>query len=448
MTPLIVLSIPSGAPRAASANATDRNQSSAACGLRLQRFDSFDDAAQLREAWDALVERVGGDLFSTFDWCAIWWKHFGRGRRLELHAAWSGSDLVAVLPMFRETIGWGPVGLRVVRVVGCDHCVTTCNVAIEAQWTEQTAQLLVEAIESGGPWDLLQFGELPGYAENASMLVEALRKCPQVGKVLFDDNAYPHNVFDVPGDYDAFLAGLSTKERRNVRRDERQLQQKDGAAQLEPRDDEIRRAFDDLVAQHQGQWTARGRLGHFGDWLGVEDFHRETASSLAARGRLALVEVRAEGRLLASEYAGRFGRRVHWIIGGRSAEVSSRIGFCALLRSAIRDGATLIDALPGSYDYKRRLGARTLGVKTITVRPRGGRGRLRLAIVRGGTRLLSLAYHRLWFWHLAPWLRMKFPRLRLPMLRAGLWRRFLRARFLVAGRHDSTAESASSGDDQ
>ena len=156
--------VPSGARLAASANANNENRSSAVCGVRLRRFDSFDDAAPLCGAWDALVERVGGDLFATFDWCAIWWKHFGHGRRLELFTAWCGDDLVAVLPMFRETIRWGPIGLRVVRVVGCDHGVTTCNLAIEPQWAEATARLLVEALEFGGPWDLLHIGELPGYA--------------------------------------------------------------------------------------------------------------------------------------------------------------------------------------------------------------------------------------------------------------------------------------------
>ena len=107
-----------------------------------------------------------------------------------------------------------------------------------------------------------------------------------------------------------------------------------------------------------------------------------------------------------------------------------------------------MDALPGTYDYKRRLGAKTLGVKTITVRPRGRRGGLRLALVRGITQLFSLAYHRVWFWHFAPWLRMRFPKVRLAIMRAGLWERFLRARFLVAGRHDSTAESVTSVEEQ
>lgn len=426
----------------------NRTPSSTTAEVRFQRHDSFADAEPQREEWDALVERVGGDLFTTFDWCSIWWKHFGHGRRLELHTARHGDDLVAVLPFFRETIRWGPVGLRVVRVVGCDHGVTTCNVAIEPQWIEPTARLLLEALESGGSWDLLHIGELPGYAENAPLLAEALRKCPQTGDVIFGENEYPQNVFDVPGDYESYLAGLSTKERRNVRRDERQLEQADGAVRLKPNgENELRCAFDDLIALHRTQWAARGRLGHFGDWPGVEEFHRDVAKALSARRRLAFVEVRAEGRVLASEYAGRFGRRLHWIIGGRSEEVTSRIGFCALVRNAIRDGATVIDALPGSYDYKRRLGAKTLGVKTMTVRPRSGRGRMRIALVRGTTRLVSLAYHRLWYWHLAPWLRTRFPRRRLPLLRSGLWERFLRARFLVPARHDSTAESAPSGED-
>ncbi len=411
--------------------------------VSLRRHDSFESAEAWREEWDGLVERAGGDLFTSFDWCALWWRHFGHGRRLELQTAWRGDELVGVLPLFRETIRWGPIGLRVVRVIGCDHGVTTCNVAINPHCIESTTHRLMESLADYGRWDLIHLGELPGYAENTSSLAEALRGCPQVGEVLFCENEYPHNVFEVPPDYDSFLAGLSTKERRNVRRDERQLGQRPGAMANELHDHAgLHRAFDDLIALHRSQWTARGRLGHFADWPDVERFHRAVADSLLTHKRLAFVEIRAEGRVIASEYAGRFGRRVHWIIGGRDKEATSRIGFCSLMHNAIRDGDALIDALPGSYEYKRRLGAKTLEVKTITVLPEGNRGRWRLALVKTMTQLMSLAYHRVWFWHFAPWLRSKFPGLRLPLLQAGLWRRFVRARFLVAGRHDSVAEPA------
>ena len=71
-------------------------------GLQVTCYRSFEEIQFLREEWDRLVESVGGDVFSSFDWCEVWWKHFGHGRWLELYVATFGDELVAVLPLFRE----------------------------------------------------------------------------------------------------------------------------------------------------------------------------------------------------------------------------------------------------------------------------------------------------------------------------------------------------------
>ena len=102
--------------------------------LKLSIYASFDQVRHLQQSWDGLVEELGGDIFITYDWCAIWWRYFGYGRQLEIHVATAHDELVGVFPLFRETIRWGPLFLRVVRVVACDHCPGTCSVAIRPHW--------------------------------------------------------------------------------------------------------------------------------------------------------------------------------------------------------------------------------------------------------------------------------------------------------------------------
>lgn len=404
-------------------------------GIQFRRIDSFEEAHALSDRWDALAGRVGADVFNTFDWCAVWWRHFGRGRKLAIHVAFCADRLIAVWPTFRETIWWGPIGLRVVRIVGCDHGVTTCNVLNEPEFVEIVAPAMMDAIEEEGSWDLVHFGELPGYAENIGDLGAALRLSRHACEVIVDDDAYPQAVFDVPVDYEAYLAGLSLKERRNVRRDERELQKFGAEATVPQSKEALRDAFDELINLHGRHWRGRGRFGHFSDVPGVEWFHRDVAERCLSNGRLAMVEVKNESGVLTSEYALRFNRRLHWIIGGRAEDVTSRVGFAALMRMAIADGMELIDALPGAYDYKRRLGARSLSVKMIWVLPREGRGAIRRAIARAIVRAVSLAYHRVWFWHLAPWFMIRMPHLASMVMTPGLWERFSRSRFLAVGRN-------------
>lgn len=404
-------------------------------GLQIRCYRSFEEMQFLRQEWDRLVENIGGDLFSSFDWCAVWWKHFGHDRRLELYVATVGDELVAVLPLFRETIRWGPLALRMIRIVGCDHLTTTCNVTIHPKWLEPVAKTLMLELDRNGVWDMIHFGELPGYSRSAKALAEVLHQCKQVGRVVFNDNAYPNMLFDLPDTFEKYLEKLSRKERRNVRRDERKLEKRTLVMRRQIVDkSQLHVAFSELINMHQQHWLERGRLGHFGEWPNAEQFHRELAEVLLDRDRLLFVEVLANGQLQAAEYGVKFGHRVHWITGCRCRETTSRIGFCALVRSALAIGSTQIDALPGYYDYKQRLGAKVLGVKTITVFSPRATSRLCAQLFRATTWLIALVYHRIWFWHLAPWLRTKLPNLRIPWLNVGLWQRFIRARFLVAAK--------------
>ncbi|HUW19285.1 MAG TPA: GNAT family N-acetyltransferase [Sedimentisphaerales bacterium] len=406
--------------------------------LRMVCYQSFEEAEFLRERWDALVERLDGDLYSSFDWCATWWKHFGRGRQLAIYVATVHDELAAVLPLFRETIRWGPLSLKVVRIVGCDHLTTTCNVAVGPEWVVQVAEGLMTELCHDGKWDLIHMGSLPGYSQCTKALADAIRCCRQAGKVVFGDNDYPHMVFELPGSFEEFVESLSTKERRNVRRDERQLESVGAVRQHQPASVcDVEQALDRLSKLHTAYWVGRGRLGHFHEWPGVEAFHRDVAERLFRRGRLALVEVSVDGETVASEYGGWFGPRMHWVIGARGRDLTSRIGFCALVRAVLASGRRQIESTPGYYDYKRRLGAKVLGVQSIWVFSHGVMSRARARIFWAVTWVIGQAYHRVWFWHLAPWLRRKFPGLWLPWLRAGLWPRFLRANFLIAARRRS-----------
>ena len=404
-------------------------------------YRSFEQVKSLSAEWDALVQRLDGDMFSSFDWCATWWKYFGQKRQLEIYVATAGDEMVAVLPLFRERICWGPFSLRVVRIVGCDHLTTTCNITVDLKWVKPTTEVLMAQLSRGGTWDLICFGELAGYSRHAKVFAEAFRCSEHAGRVILGENDYPHMVFDLPLTFEEFLASLSPKERRNVRRDERRWYRGSVDYQQPENPQEVDEAFDLLIRLHTENWVDRGRLGHFRDWPGIEHFYREVSKHLLRQNRLMLIGVQANEEPVVMEYGVRFGRRLSWIIGGRRQNVTGRIGFCAIVRWALVAGATQIDALPGYYDYKRRLGARVLTTKNIRVMPPRISSLVRILVFKSATWLIDLVYHRAWFWHFAPWLRRKFPKIRISWLWAGLSPRFIHTRFLVAPKRRHTVSS-------
>lgn len=408
--------------------------------LTWTKYDSFEPLREMRLEWDSFVENIGGDIFTSFDWCELWWKHFGSDRRLEVQIAKRGGEIAAIFPLFRESMGAGPFKLRLIRLVGCDHCVTTCGPAVSPDCLDDAIRGLIDQL-SCETWDVLHFGEMPGYAAYASHMERAFRGNAAVRVFRFGDNDYPHMVFDLPSDMNAYLASLSVKERRNVRKDLRDLEQ-GGRGFSMANASSIDSAFDELELWHGTQWAAKGRLGHFGDWPGVDRFHREFAGRCKKNNRLFFLRAMDSAGFLASEYFFCFGNRMHWLIGARADGVSSRVGFLGLLEHAFAGGIKQIDALPGLYDYKRRLGAQVLGVKNLTVLSSAPCAARTFSLHRTWAMLLSKTYHHAWYWKAAPWLRIRMPHLFGPMLRAGMWRTMIRCRCLVqTSKHSPDGES-------
>lgn len=387
--------------------------------LTVEVHRSFDDLTDIRDEWDALVQSIGGDLFATFDWCDVWWKHYGVRRSLEIHTVRRDGVLIAALPLFRETVRIGPVALRVVRLVGCDHGVTTCQLIMHPGDASAVLDIVLNRIAELGRWDVLSIGPLPGYSDQDLQIVGALRECDGVQSVTVRD-LDPHMLFDLPSDFDAYLKGLSTKERRNVRRDERKLEDRGPITRRCVDDPEqVQEAFTAFITLHQQHWTGKRHLGHFGDWPDAEAFHREMVDRQLQRKRLTLITVHAGDDLVASEYAYHFADRAHWILAARQPRIPGRIGYCALVREAMERGVTCVDGLRGLYEYKRLLGARIERQKMITATRSAALGSLKTAMFRVAARWLDLLYYRLWFCRVAP---------RIGWRPKPLWRIWIRSR--------------------
>lgn len=403
--------------------------------LQVVRYDSFGDLRSLREEWEALAVRTSVDLFCTFDWCEVWWKHFGQGRRLRFYAVRDGETLVAVFPLFWEKMRWFPLSLRVLRLIGADHGITTAGFIIDRKYLNAAGAALAEELARDADWDLVHLGELPGYHSYYERFAASLRRVDW--HVEHEADVYPHMVISLQGSFEDFLQGLSASERSNIRRRERRV--RDGhSVQVDVAvAGEVPEFFEKFVEQHQSQWAGTGKLGHFGDWPGAFAFHQEMAVRQAGLGRLLLMCLKLDDEAIGYHYNYIFNGRAHLLLSSRTGDAKwdaispGRLLNCSLIRSAIDAGAMLIDALGGYYEHKRRLGAEVLKLQSITITRANWTAAMSLRAFVAFTRAVDLVYHRAWYWHLAPAMRKRFPRLIGSWGRQSLSRRFLRSRFLV-----------------
>lgn len=403
--------------------------------ITVERFESFDELLPIRHQWDQFAESVGADLFASFDWCATWWKHYKQGRTPEFFVARSSGRIVACLPLFRETIGYGPWRIHVVRMAGSCDAGTRCDLAIKPEFIDAVFREVTRHLDESGPWDVIHIGDLPGDFAHGRAVAHALQRGCGRARVIYRTGYYPNSIFDIPGSYEDYLKQLSQNERSSIRRTERRLIEKHRATVHKTSVEELDAVFDQFHRQHEAWWAKSGQLGYFRDWPGSLEFHREFSERQARQGRLHLMRLEAGGETIGFHYSHRFGKRIHWFSGSRSADAQwdsyspGRQLHCATVREAVDHGSTQIDGMNGYYDFKKRWGAKYNQLQNITVMSQDVLSRIAVRDFTSASRLHFL-FNRVWFWHLAPWLRKRFPKVRSAWLHRGQTRKFIRTRFM------------------
>jgi len=367
---------------------------------------SFSEVTALAEAWNCLAAEFG-DLFCSFEWCRTWWRHYGDGRSLHIHIFLKGTDLVGVVPMFGETHRIGPVQVRSLRLLGCDHTTTTCSIPIHSRHAEDVISAVVRHV-SAEDWDLLHLGPLPEYFLQSDLISRRLALSPGFRSVTTTYDPRPQVLLGLPSSFDAYLSRLSKRERHSVRKEERRLRRDhgmsfvDGVATFG-----VAPAFREFVEFHQQQWMAQRWPGHFKDWPNARAFHEDVVRALRASGRLVLRFGLSDTRPCCATYGVCFGRRIHWLLAARSLDPRwhfcflGRVAACDLVRTAIAQGVREIDMGVGHYDYKLRLGGALHPVVNI-VAVRGSPDAFAATCL---LRLIALAHdfvgYHLWYQRLA-----------------------------------------------
>jgi CelD/BcsL family acetyltransferase involved in cellulose biosynthesis len=331
--------------------------------VRLEPLESF---ADVQEEWSELA-RQSGNIFATWEWATIWWRHFGEGRPLLARACRSEDGrLVAILPLYL----WSSRPVRVVRFLGhgpADHLGPICDPAD----LSAAARALRRTLAELDTWDVFVGEGLAG-DKHWSELVG--------GRVLGRDGNPVLRAGE--GGWDAYLSSRSANLRQQVRRRERNLER---AHSLSYRlaDDPARLPddLDTLFGLHAARWDAGATPFAGAD----EAFHREFAECALERGWLRFWFLELDGEPCAALYGFRFcGFESFYQSGRDPAWDDSSLGFVLLahaIRAALDDGVRECRFLRGDHPYKYRFADTDPGVETIGV----ARG------AAGGAALMALA---------------------------------------------------------
>ncbi len=324
--------------------------------------DVLTDSAELEalsDRWNRLLDRAGAGIFQTYEWQSVWWRAFSAGRSLRAITITDDHDLVGIVPFLEEHVSIrGLRLLRRLRLIGCDQS-DYLDLIVAHGYEKRVAEAVADHLCARGEWDVIELEDVPEDSLAIGPLTQALmsRGCT-VRRIPL------HRSFsvEIPSSLEAYVARLSHRTRRGVRRKMRILAKAGCAAETVPGGVSIDGPMEQFMALHDRGWNAKGQLGVLGD-ARTRMFHLEVARAFHRQGWLDLSFLKLDGKPLASTYGFIYGNRMYSYLSGIDRySVWAKFSPGTILdvkniERAIAMGLKQYDLLRGAERYKLRLRA-------------------------------------------------------------------------------------------
>jgi CelD/BcsL family acetyltransferase involved in cellulose biosynthesis len=318
----------------------------------------------LADEWNDLLRRSATNvLFLTHEWQQTWWKALGDGDLRVLAMRDDGGTLVGVAPMF-----FSPGGLDGTEVafVGCKEVSDYLDFVFDRGHQHACYQVLVDYLGSDDcpAWHHVSLCNIPETSPTLSLLVDMAHGCGWPTEVHFEDVS---PIIQLPDTFEAYLASLQGKERRELVRKLRRagsevtLTFAENAGTLEQDVDDFIRLMTASMPSKAMFMTPR--MGGF--------FHA-IAQSMFDAGRLQLSFLEIAGQRAATYMNFLYDDTVLVYNSGldpmKFAHLSpGQVLLGRLIEKAIEDRHRAFDFLQGNEEYKYKLGGKDLKLYTLYV---------------------------------------------------------------------------------
>jgi len=314
---------------------------------------------ELAPEWEALAARLPRPIPFHFPaWHRIWWAHFGGGREPLYLALREDETLAGVVPLMRDGDTLGVAGDPEI----CDYT----DVPVTAAGGAALWPCVLEAVDAL-PWRTFHLWGLP---EEAPALALTSAWGERRGYEVETDFEAVCPRVTLGGDWETYLAGLSKKDRHELRRKLRRFEQVGADVRLRVlcAPEEVEAALPDFFRLQ--------RISHRGKEAfmtpRMEAFFSEMAVALAARGHARIYEIDVDGRAAASLLTFLSGDELLFYNSGYDpAYAQASIGLVSkamAMQRCVEDGLAVADFLRGAEPYKYDLGGQDRIVRQMWVR--------------------------------------------------------------------------------
>jgi CelD/BcsL family acetyltransferase involved in cellulose biosynthesis len=332
--------------------------------MRTEVYTTPEAFDRLAGEWNALLKRSASDtLFLTNEWQKTWWRELGEGE-LRILAMYESDALVGIAPLFFAA---NPLGSPEVALVGCKEVSDYLDFIFARGREVACFRAVVDFLKStdAPAWHTLALCNIIETSPTLSTFAEMLNAEGWHARVLFEDVC---PVVALPDTFEAYLAMLEGKERRELQRKLRRASE-DVTITFATDATSLARDVDDFIALMKASAPSKAafmtpRMARF--------FHA-AARAMFEVGRLQLAFLEVEGVRAAAYMNFVYGDAVLVYNSGLDPEKYAYLSpgqvlIARLIEKAIQDGRRLFDFLQGDEEYKYKLGGRDVKLYTLSAR--------------------------------------------------------------------------------
>jgi CelD/BcsL family acetyltransferase involved in cellulose biosynthesis len=308
----------------------------------------------LADEWDDLLERSAyPPFFMRYLYQSIWWKYLGNDDLILISLRTDDGQLVGLAPLYGET---NEAGLRHLTFVGCVDVSDYLDLLVDKNHVTAVHQTLLDCLAHDSVfWDKLHLCSLPHNSVTHSRLAETARQRGWRAEVHQQDVC---PVITLPESWDDYLAGIKKKQRHEIRRKIRRIEN-----QAETRwysidsEEGLAEAMEDFIVLHQK--SAEDKEDFWSDDLIL--FFKVLATELTKVGWLKLYFIEVNGVKAAAMLCFDYNNEFLLYNSGYDPEQFAYLSPGNVLTSytiqdAIRLGRKRYDFLRGDEIYKFRFG--------------------------------------------------------------------------------------------
>jgi CelD/BcsL family acetyltransferase involved in cellulose biosynthesis len=345
--------------------------------IELKSINTLDQIRELRPAWNQLLaDSLRPTVFATWEWQVLCAEMFSPVHSIDIIAAYSGSDLVAILPLRRGRVKTG--GLKAAEVVSfLGGGITDYNVlVVRKKYLSSVIPVIATHLKQGGrPVDFENI--LPGSP-------------PDILRRYLLRHGYRQIVYEsktalatyLPGNYKDFQKSLKKKFQKTMRNNQNYMDRSGGYSyHSEKSTPEL---LETLISLHTARWEDRGESGALARRQ-IKDFHTALQAIEDKPFDIRYFTIRHNDEIVAILYGFIMNDCYYAYLSGFDAAHNRISPGNMVLNHSIRElsgvGIKVFDMLRGDMKYKQSWATLAIKMKDTVCFPPTFTGRFRYELL-------------------------------------------------------------------